>query len=651
MKKTIFLLTIILAQIFLTQAQEPFDIVLAKADSIYELGEYMHAIRMYDNAARLPMNKDQKEIVEQRKTLTFASIDSMIIVVKNSKKNNVKIKSNMETAIFDNATSVNNQKTYLHGFLTDDIDTLDISDSNIKYLPPQVADCKRLKSINLTGNPNLDIDSAFAIMDKLVLLTDIKIIIDSIQQIPIQYNHKITGIQISGTADSCNNFTKFPEIIYHFKKLQFLYMNYCNLNSIPAEISQLTNLQTISLENNNITELPAEISELQNITQLRLNDNKFQKFPVSITKLKKLKILRIYNNQLTNLPLEIGNLKNLILLYIWNNQITVIPPEIGELQELIDFRLHNNQTKAIPEEIGNLQNLVYLSLGYNNISTLPAGIWKLKKLKFLWLYGNELTELPEELANLDGLIELDAGDNKITALPKTIGQLQELKILDLENNNLTELPQEIAQLQTLNEINLQNNKITTLPIAMRDMDGLQYVYTKDNDFSEAEQQKNKKMFGDEIITQQPKIAKNNDKNTNKTINNKPKMGYLRDTLDYLPDDIEKYTNLVSINLIGKYIIDWNTVMEKLSKLPKLTEIKVEYYEFTDILEKYQKLVTGISYTNHNNYCGIPEIILQQKQLIFLDLSNNKLTSLPPEIGNLTKLTYLNLSNNELRLPT
>ena len=379
MKRTTLLIITILFQIFLIQAQTDFDIVLAKADSIYSLGQYMNAIRMYDNVARLPMNNEQKKVIDERKTQTYVSINSMIILVQNSKKANVDIKQNMESQIFNNASSVNNQKIYLHGKLTDDIDTLDLSFSNIRYLPPQVADCKRLKSINLTGNPNLDIDSAFAVMNKLKLLTDIKIIIDSIQQIPIQYNHKITGLQIrqegltqlnpkitryknltylniSGTADTSNNFTEFPKIICNFKKLQFLSMNYCQLDSIPLEIAQLTNLQTLSLENNNITELPEEIAELQNITQLRLNDNKFTKFPTAITKLTKLKILGLYNNQLDSLPPEIGNLKNLILLYIWNNQITVIPPEIGELHELIDFRLHNNQTTTLlscHKEYGN----------------------------------------------------------------------------------------------------------------------------------------------------------------------------------------------------------------------------------------------------------------------------------------------------------
>ena len=518
MKKNILFL-IILFNVLTIQAQKnSFDIVLAKADSIFKLGEYMYAIRMYDNASRLQISQEQREIITKRKYRTYTSIDSMIFVVQDSKKQNKNIRNNMEIAIFSNAVSENKKENYWHGVLTENIDTLDLSNSNITYLSTQVADCKRLKSINLTGNPNLDIDSAFAIMQHLKLLTDIKIVIDSIQQIPIGYNHKITGLEIrqqgitqldpmiiryknltyldiSGTADSTNNFTNFPEIIYYFKKLQYLDMNYCQIDTIPDEIQQLENLKILSLENNNITELPDSLQKLENITQLRLNDNKFSDFPLVITKLKKLRILGLHNNHITKLPKEIGNLNNLTLLYIWNNQITVIPPQIGKLTELIDFRLHNNKTKSIPEEISNLQNLVYLSLSYNNLATLPTGIWKLKKLKFLWLHENQLTAIPEQIAGLENLVELDAGNNKITALPKSIGQLQDIKVLSLENNNIKTLPEEITQLQTLSELNIENNKITELPIGMLEMNNLQYVYTENNEFTEAEIEKNKEMFG------------------------------------------------------------------------------------------------------------------------------------------------------------
>ena len=531
LKKSILLITILFT-VFILQAQTSFDIVLGKADSLYRRGEYMFAIRMYDNAGRLKINNEQKALLQKRKDRTYISIDSMILVVKNAKTENIEMKTNMEIAIFDNAASANKQRTYWDDWILEDIDTLDLSYSNITYLPQQVVECKRLKSIDLTGNPQLDTDSAFAIMNKLKLLTDIRIIIDSIEQIPIVYNHKITGLEIrkygtdpfsdkiirfknlkylniSRTPDTSNTFTEFPEIIFYFKKLKYLNMSYCNLETIPASIKQFTRLKFLSFENNNLTELPPEIAEMQNITEIRLNDNKFTVFPKVVTKLIKLQTLGLHNNQLTGLPPEIGNLTNLKLLYIWNNEITVIPTQIGKLKKLTDFRLHNNKTKKIPEQIGELQNLIYLSLSYNDLATLPAGIWNLKKLKFLWLYQNQLTAIPKQIAGLENLIEFDAGNNKITAVPKEIGLLQDIKTINLESNNIKTLPAEIAQLQTLNELNIANNQITALPADMQDMEGLQYVYLEDNDFTEEETKKNNKMFGDEVITQNPTIQTTN----------------------------------------------------------------------------------------------------------------------------------------------
>ena len=54
---------------------------------------------------------------------------------------------------------------------------------------------------------------------------------------------------------------------------------------------------------------------------------------------------------------------------------------------------------------------------------------------------------------------------------------------------------------------------------MQDMDGLQYVYTENNEFTETELQKNKKMFGNEIITETPVIQTEANTQTEQTNTN------------------------------------------------------------------------------------------------------------------------------------
>jgi Leucine-rich repeat (LRR) protein len=49
----------------------------------------------------------------------------------------------------------------------------------------------------------------------------------------------------------------------------------------------------------------------------------------------------------------------------------------------------------------------------------------------------------------------------------------------------------------------------------------------------------------------------------------------------------------------------------------------------------------------NKLTSIPKEIGKLTQLKYLDLSFNKLTSIPHEIGNLTQLKYLDLTDNQL----
>jgi len=116
----------------------------------------------------------------------------------------------------------------------------------------------------------------------------------------------------------------------------------------------------------------------------------------------------------------------------------------------------------------------------------------------------------------------------------------------------------------------------------------------------------------------------------------------------IPKEVAECPNLKHINLLGNDDIDWNASTETLSKLSSEVGIYVSVYDLDSIPSEYWSMVTGIEMLT---CClnSIPENILLQTQLTYLDLSGNIITLISKEIGNLINLIELNLGSNQLKI--
>ena len=122
----------------------------------------------------------------------------------------------------------------------------------------------------------------------------------------------------------------------------------------------------------------------------------------------------------------------------------------------------------------------------------------------------------------------------------------------------------------------------------------------------------------------------------------------------LPKEVAECPNLKYINLLGNYDIDWQDCFTKV-KATGINSVYVSVNDLSDIDSTYWHLISGIEILK-NRLQKIPENILQQKQLTYLNLSgkysypdttSNNFSSLPPKLFELTNLKYLNLTNCQL----
>jgi len=120
------------------------------------------------------------------------------------------------------------------------------------------------------------------------------------------------------------------------------------------------------------------------------------------------------------------------------------------------------------------------------------------------------------------------------------------------------------------------------------------------------------------------------------------------SLSRLPHEVKDCPNLKSLNLLKNNFEVWDSTFFFLSQLRQLGDLKITISPsgFNNLKPEDQRMITGLEIFS-KDLNQVPENILQQKQLNYLDLSYCHIPSLPAEIKNMINLTSLDLSNNEL----
>uniref|UniRef100_A0A669D685 Leucine rich repeat containing 40 n=1 Tax=Oreochromis niloticus TaxID=8128 RepID=A0A669D685_ORENI len=473
---------------------------------------------------------------------------------------------------------------------------------------------------------------------------------------------------------------------------------------LSDDIRLLPGLTTLDLHDNQLSSLPSALGELQNLQQLRLSHNQLHSLPVEMCTLENLRSLTLQQNLLENLPEDLGQLVNLTELDVSSNQLKSLPSSFGCLVSLQKVNLCHNQLSGLPD------NVKLLDCSDNQLTEIPASLSEMLALEQLYLRHNKLRLLPKLPA--PALKELYVGNNQIEQLQtEQLSCLSAISLLELRNNKIKIVPEEITLLSTLtpfsmmtpcsvNRLYLQAARIAINALVLLIVGAKIYsfccpyiIFSMCLCLFFVEEPE--KTDGGDTAMMLPSQARVNvhDIKTLKLLAYSDKqagsipeelfdaaadqsiatVNFSKNQLTSVPPrllefqsslseinlgfnrliscspDICKLLQLTHIDLRNNQLSDLPSEMQNLTKLRSIILIYNRFKSFPDVL--YETLSLETILLANNQVCEVdPSRLMKLTHLSTLDLANNDLLNIPPELGLCTTLRCLSLEGNPFRTP-
>lgn len=386
-----------------------------------------------------------------------------------------------------------------------------------------------------------------------------------------------------------------------------------NLVQSLSVLTQLKELAIYSVSDTSQSFL--NLSRFENLESLDLRWlERFQKHPEelnSISNLTKLRSLSIQSCKLSSCPDFFKPLTRLnSFVFKWNvdnwneKSIFKLP---GSLYGLSDLKFLTI-CKSISEmqSVKQLTNLVALDLSANNLTLVPEDLAELKSLKSLSISSNLLAGNPiYPWERLTSLASIDLSRNKISVYPTGLQQLYQLKYLNISANQIVELPPLDHNIYELQVFAAGNNLFSKLPANISSYSNLEVLNAN---FCRL----------NELPTDLGSLKKLRILNLE---GNKLKL---------LPTSLQGNTSLVNLNLKNNLQFDEKSIYNVIFKTPKKEFLWANLDN------------TGLA--------SLPNDAPWDKLNVVLDLSNNRLKTLPKEMSQMKWFNII-LRNNPFALDT
>lgn len=204
------------------------------------------------------------------------------------------------------------------------------------------------------------------------------------------------------------------------------------------------------------------IGQLESLRELKLGNNNLSGYlPQSIGRLHNLRTLELQHNKLLSLPDGLRALVNLQVLNVAGNQLTGLPMDVLETLPIVDLNASNNAMVGalFPFSVSGLSKLEHLDVANNSLASLAfSENLSLPAIRSINMASNRIVALPD-MSGWKDLVSLAAADNKISMLPQGFTSLKYLKQADLTGNELTKLHDNIGLMDSLDVMKVAANPL------------------------------------------------------------------------------------------------------------------------------------------------------------------------------------------------
>ncbi|KAG7207977.1 hypothetical protein KM043_009557 [Ampulex compressa] len=496
------------------------------------------------------------------------------------------------------------------------------------------------------------------------------------------------------------------------ESLKVLDLSSNSLTVIDSKIEYLADLKVLHLQNNLLEKLPSEVGTLRKLEKLNLSNNKLESLCPQFYNLTELQELNLKYNAIKDIDPRIGDLIMLCHLDLSYNSLTELPIGMGYMVRLLSLDVSHNMLTELPPDITNMRVLQTLDASFNQLEVIPP-MGELRKVETVMLQTNKLTTFPD-MSGCVLLKVLHLADNKIAEFDMScLGGVYQLKTLTLGNNQIKTISEEIIQLLNLEILDLSHNDISVIPHCIGVMPNLKQFLVEGNNIKNVradiircgtfrilkhirESLKSTNMTTKECLV--PSVSTNNypDKYVMKSTRLLSLAGQnivdiplevmenastadvttvdlSRNKLSALPNQLSAVTTVTDLKLASNHLMhipEWigelythlqvldlsknclHSLPSSMSLLKHLREINISFNRYAELPESiYEVTRLEILIANDNAITNIDVINLQKlKNLATLNLANNDIGFVPPELGNLKNLRTLSLSGNCFKHP-